>query len=426
MASPKSLTFLAKIKPNEEDALAKMLADIGNDINGRYTQRNPTAKTPHVHFTKSPHTHFARFVILDDPDSGAKRKRLLFSAIYDGSLKRYIDEFISITHDMDSLWGKCEGYSGKADFADFVKACRIVPQTYYVGFHDESVARVRGYISKREKLDLFLNHLDQKQLDELNSLPEISPLRRWVTLAFARLIALVLWLPNLPSFIWDGLRLIFSYTPFELYNALQGVKAKREPPRYTELNVNNCEPCSTTYQHAVSSADVREEFRVGEDVIAQNQMNILSQNEPALLRKMKTRLAVINFAAKYLGQPGLLSGISTIHFASWTIIDDGKRLLFQSNYDGSWENYIGDFVDKAASGLDAIWENCIGYPKGGSRDIAAFKRVIRCHQVQSDVFYSAYPFETVLNRLNDRQIGKAFGKKIDLNAVKRWLQMQDK
>ena len=79
-------------------------------------------------------------------------------------------------------------------------------------------------------------------------------------------------------------------------------------------------------------------------------------------------------------------------------------MLFESVYDGSWESYIDDFVDHAASGMDAIWANCIGYPKGGSRDIEYFKQLIRNHQHPAQVFYSAYPNQTVKNIASDKAL----------------------
>jgi len=56
------------------------------------------------------------------------------------------------------------------------------------------------------------------------------------------------------------------------------------------------------------------------------------------------------------------------------------------------------------SGLDAIWETSYGYPPDGARDLPALKRFLRSHQVPSEVFYSAYPEETVLNIANDRAL----------------------
>jgi hypothetical protein len=41
-------------------------------------------------------------------------------------------------------------------------------------------------------------------------------------------------------------------------------------------------------------------------------------------------------------------------------------------------------------------------PPDGARDLPAFKRFLRSHQVPSDVFFAAYPEETVLNVATDR------------------------
>jgi hypothetical protein len=43
----------------------------------------------------------------------------------------------------------------------------------------------------------------------------------------------------------------------------------------------------------------------------------------------------------------------------------------------------------------------LGYPPDGARDLPAFKRFLRNHQVPSEVFFSAYPDVTVLNLRND-------------------------
>ena len=37
----------------------------------------------------------------------------------------------------------------------------------------------------------------------------------------------------------------------------------------------------------------------------------------------------------------------------------------------------------------------------GARDLPAFKRFLRTHQVPAEVFFSAYPRETVLNIVDD-------------------------
>jgi hypothetical protein len=85
--------------------------------------------------------------------------------------------------------------------------------------------------------------------------------------------------------------------------------------------------------------------------------------------------------------------ISTIHFARWVIFDDDTRLLFTSNFDGNWLDYLRDFSTLAPDGIDLIWGNCDGYP--GARQFDEFTAWVRENQVKVDLFYPAYPEATV-------------------------------
>lgn len=149
----------------------------------------------------------------------------------------------------------------------------------------------------------------------------------------------------------------------------------------------------------------------------QNELTVVTRIKPGLFRYLMLRavLWLIGIVAKL--ERGPLVGIPTIHFARWVILDDGKRLLFTSNYDGLWERYIDDFIDKAAVGMTWIWRNCEGFPptnfwgtKGGARDVKAFKQYILDHQIIAQVFYRAYPDLTVDNLLNDNEIVETFEK----------------
>ena len=70
-------------------------------------------------------------------------------------------------------------------------------------------------------------------------------------------------------------------------------------------------------------------------------------------------MAAIDSYSKRLSPPGSLIGISTIHFVKWLVIDDGRRLMMVSDYDGSWESYIDEFAEMILSGLDAIWDTVV-------------------------------------------------------------------
>jgi hypothetical protein len=146
-----------------------------------------------------------------------------------------------------------------------------------------------------------------------------------------------------------------------------------------------------------------------EDVISQNQLTLVTIISGGRANRVRAVMSAIDSYAKRLAPPGSLIGISTIHFVRWLVIDNGRRLMMVSDYDGSWENYIDEFAEMILSGLDAIWQTAIGYPPDGARDLPAFKSFLRSHQVPAEVFFSAYPRETVLNIVNDSRLRDASG-----------------
>jgi hypothetical protein len=115
----------------------------------------------------------------------------------------------------------------------------------------------------------------------------------------------------------------------------------------------------------------------------------------AVLESAHTVIAAV--AKNHFAYVGQLGGIPTIHFAKWLLIDSGTRLLFFSNYDGSWESYLGDFIDQAAEGLNVAWSCTREYPKthllafDGAKDEETFKSWGRDCQMPTQIFYSAYP-----------------------------------
>ncbi len=92
-----------------------------------------------------------------------------------------------------------------------------------------------------------------------------------------------------------------------------------------------------------------------------------------------------------------LSGITTIRFAHWAPLDSGRRLLFCSVYDGSWEAYMSDFVHLAGWGLTGVWTNTQSFPPttwlllGGARHEQAFRTFVRTMEVETQFWYRGYP-----------------------------------
>ena len=104
--------------------------------------------------------------------------------------------------------------------------------------------------------------------------------------------------------------------------------------------------------------------------------------------------------------PGTLQGLlglKLIHFARWVIIrradwpdlGQGKQslqhdyMLFFSNFNGTWDQYIDAFSDGIPDGLDLFWYASIKYPH--SIPISAFKDYITYNQIDTDYYYNATP-----------------------------------
>jgi hypothetical protein len=100
---------------------------------------------------------------------------------------------------------------------------------------------------------------------------------------------------------------------------------------------------------------------------------------------------------------GGLLGLSIIHFARWALIKrdqwpdlgQGKQtlqndyMLFCSNFNGTWDQYIDAFSDGIPNGLDLFWWSSTKYPH--SIPVVPFKRYITANQIGTDYYYNATP-----------------------------------
>ncbi len=96
-----------------------------------------------------------------------------------------------------------------------------------------------------------------------------------------------------------------------------------------------------------------------ENFAAQNHLSALSVMKPGLLRRAALKLvftAIVQLVT-FLYRPGWLGTLGTIHFARWVMVPGTGDLLFFSNYGGSWESYLEDFITKAHGGLTGVWSN---------------------------------------------------------------------
>jgi hypothetical protein len=98
-----------------------------------------------------------------------------------------------------------------------------------------------------------------------------------------------------------------------------------------------------------------------------------------------------------------LLGLSFIHFARWVIVKrdqwpdlgQGKQklrndyLLFSSNFNGTWDQYLDAFSDTNPTGVDLAWISSTKFPH--SIPSTPFKDYIRVNQIDTDYYYNATP-----------------------------------
>lgn len=156
-------------------------------------------------------------------------------------------------------------------------------------------------------------------------------------------------------------------------------------------------------------ANVLGEVLRRESKTAQNHLGGATTMKPGFLRRLTIRIVfwVIGNTAPYRSRPGFLGELGTIHFARWVLLPGTDKLLFFSNYGGSWESYLEDFITKAHGGLTGVWSNTMGFPRtknlfgDGATDGDRFKRWARRYQWPTRFWYSAYPHLTTARiRLN--------------------------
>jgi hypothetical protein len=103
-----------------------------------------------------------------------------------------------------------------------------------------------------------------------------------------------------------------------------------------------------------------------------------------------------------------LINLSFIQFARWVIIPRDRfpflgqtqrretlkydYLLFFSNFNGTWNQYIDAFSAVLSRGLNLVWRWSEKFP--GSVPVTPFKQYIARVQFDTDYYYTAYPHAT--------------------------------
>jgi hypothetical protein len=116
-----------------------------------------------------------------------------------------------------------------------------------------------------------------------------------------------------------------------------------------------------------------------------------------------------------------LEMLSFIHYARWALIKrfpddgdgDGERLghtylFFESNFNGTWDQYIDAFSEVVAFRMKAIWGTSIGFP--GPLPVEPFKQYIRRNEFVANHYWSAYPGQTTTEIVSAGRVESALAR----------------
>ena len=169
-----------------------------------------------------------------------------------------------------------------------------------------------------------------------------------------------------------------------------------------------------------------------EDHEITNQFSAFGIVKPQPFRGYLVRflLWLLDYSARHVYKRGYLTRVQTIHFARWVLLDDNRRLFFASNYDGSLESYMDDFINKVAWGLNLVFSNGVGYPstrwliKGGAEQEQKFKNFLRRRQLPTQVWYKAYPDKTTFDLARNSRIRDGVENRPDNDEeIRQWLAL---
>ena len=165
--------------------------------------------------------------------------------------------------------------------------------------------------------------------------------------------------------------------------------------------------------------------------VYQNHMGSVVMVKPGGLRSLLLRVGhhALHLVLRIVARDGYLSDMRTVHFAHWALMNNNSRLLFMSNFDGTWDSYLDDFIEKASTGTTLAWTNCIGSPLAaflvlqGVTKGRQFKAWARASMSPNLFWFSAYPMLTVNQIERNHVIAEGLrNPTLDAGKAAQWIR----
>ena len=394
MSVQNALTLVTPVIHGRRDELDSRLMKIRADLSSGVFKE----------FGKIDTLHYARYVLLDGQLSNAKTN-LVFSSDYDGDLDEHLLAFtMQCAGLMDHLYECCEGYPDANSRTPqsrelYLRKWHHKDEAFYIGAPGRSLKQIKQENKLRDYIWDFLNKgkwggMTSKQVhnavkEYVAKNPEFVwtkekitiPRLKWWNFVLIIGLALVLFPVTLLVAVVAGIWLLVLHFKYEVKDKPLGL---------------------TPSQIDAKLIETMEEY---EDHQNQNQFTQIVAMKPGWMRRITIKAILLygKFRIHNEFVHGELMGIPTIHFARWVLLDNNKQVIFFSNFDGSWQQYLGDFIDKSGWGLTAIFSNTVNFPVsrylfwGGAYDEEHFLAWARHSQITTHVWYTAYPHLSIKN-----------------------------
>ena len=424
--------ILATINPSGEAELRRLLASMNHEP-GLLDPLN--ALVPFGQFDR---LHFARILILDDQTLNDITVYDLPRVDYptylailgdcDGPSDELLAEMVERAGDgLRRIFALCDGYTPDIDLLTWIKSNNVSPAANYVNWVGRTVRQVGEEETLRQALEKFLQEnsvslrpMQPRQVrDVLKKFvateeqsgriiltpPEPTPLG-W---QLCNLLHLV----GMPILLLIVSPLLLLALPFFLFQLRRCERSDPEiAPRVDPAHANLL---ASLEDHGVT-----------------NQFSAMGSIKPGLFRRLTIILVLeaIDYTARHIFNRGRLARVTTIQFARWVFLDGKKRVIFASNYDGSLESYMDDFINKVSFGLNIVFSNGVGYPRtswlllDGAKDEQTFKDYLRRHQMPTQAWYNAYPGLTALDKRRNALIREGLEKSwMTDSEIQEWLRL---
>lgn len=421
----------AAISPGREAGLRKLL----DTMNVRPGVVDPANAV--LPFAAFPRLHFARFAVLGDATMadlevfGLPRPRLpiylVFMGDCDGPGQEQLAELVQRAGEgLRRIFSHCRALDPRDDLLDWLIEHDRPVAAPYVNWIGRTVQQIR----EESALQRLLSAQVPRGLSEAAVDPRT--MRRQL-LAFARAeqaAGRLVLTPPAPTPLGWQIRNLLHAIGLPLAGLVLLPLVILLLPAFLVL-LRRHEKRDPEYCPRPRAAAVREMQEL-EDHDPSNSFTALGPVKPGLFRRglVQLLLVLIAYACRHVFGRGHLGRVRTIHFAHWVFLDDKTRVLFASNYDGSHESYMDDFINKVAWGLNLIFSNGFGWPrtdwliKGGARHELRFKYYQRGHQLPTQVWYKAYPGLTLADLDRNRRIREGY-ERVEMSdaQVLAWLRL---